>query len=91
MTGGVARIAAAGTTALLSQITEIIGLTKELPNNMRPDWLGDFIKGTEETAEALKQVGRETSKWGKDRVASFGESADAARKFFEAFGNNDQK
>lgn len=70
----------------------IIGLAKELPDNMRPDWLDDFIKGTEETAEALKQVGRETSKWGKDRVASFGESADAARKFFDEFdrGRNNE-
>lgn len=61
----------------------LIGLAKELPDSLRPDWLDSFIKGTEETAETLKQVGRETSKWGRDRVASFGESADAARKLFD--------
>ncbi|MBX9677427.1 MAG: hypothetical protein K2X38_01600 [Gemmataceae bacterium] len=77
---------------VVDAFASVIGLAKELPDSLRPDWLDDFIKGTEETAETLKAVGRETMQWGKDRVNTFGQSADAARKFFDEMdkGRNDE-
>lgn len=78
-----------GFAGIIEALARVVDLAKELPDSIRPDWVGNL-------ADGIHTVGKDIDAFGKkveeksienlgNNIANFGESAEAMDKFFNAF------
>lgn len=76
---GVASIAASAIVTAFGYVVEafkeVVNLAKELPDDLRPDWIDDFSAGIQRFEDRVKQAGEEMRDWGKGVIAGMGSSA----------------
>jgi phage-related protein len=70
---------------------ELVGVAKELPDELRPEGLDNFIAAVDKASARTKQVGDALIKGGTDAVTSFGDSAKAVNTFFDGIANKQRK
>ncbi len=58
---------------ILGVFRQITDLAKDLPADMRPEWVDGMVNGIAKADDAVKAFGGKLKNWGKDAVTSWGE------------------
>jgi hypothetical protein len=67
---------------VIDALHSVIDLATELPDAIKPDWIDDFAKGLDKTAEKSHEIGESMRNWGKGTFNNFGKSAGDVDKWF---------
>lgn len=80
-----------GFSRLIGVFADLVGLMKELPDELRPAGLDRFIAGVERTRDAVRDGGKGMREWGKRQIDSFGQSAAAVDAWFDNVDNRQKQ
>ena len=77
-------------TRLVDAFHSVVSLAKELPDEIRPAWVDDFVDGVGRARDAVRNAGRGMQQWGRDQINAWGNSARAVDQWFDNLDNRRQ-
>jgi hypothetical protein len=84
--GIMARISSAfidGFSFITSALKNVAELAKDLPDNIRPSWIGDLSSGLDKASKKADELAGKMNDWGKKQVGNIGKSDKDVQAWFD--------
>lgn len=80
-----------GFSKVVDVFADVVALAKELPDDLRPDWVDGMVQGVQRASQSIDRAGNGMMEWGKRQIDTFGDSAKRVDAWFDRLGKKTMK